>query len=477
MKKHTVLLLILGVVFFLPATTPASAFIDFYRRPANISTLAGGHDGGDFDSVQALDANTYDVSEVAATPGFNIHLNFTVPSAPDQVTIHAYYDGNLGHTVNVDAYNFTGSTWITLGQIPDGASITEYNFSLNTPYSSFVSGEIVWVRIQHITAGSPLHDIFIDYAYVSGTYSIWDIIQGWFTHDLDNDQPEFYNWYESTALETPDENVSFFAVINDIDNTSAELNVTFYWSTDMFVSNNTPVTMTFDVEVLRYYPRYEYVFPAQSSGAVIWFYYRVNDGTTTRTKYDTDGAFFKAQWGDAINFDGGQRFQQVPFFGALMSDTTLFFFSMLLIVLGILGSASYINMKYMKQHNIQYRTIIPPILTRSVRGIARTSDRAIRRTGTFVADLVYFTMPEQYKQMRHSSSRKQIKSGLKAQLGFADKTKLQKQLPSSKGLKSQTPQPRVTRPSASSLIPSEVKRETSKLRTKWNKAKRDRRNL
>lgn len=136
-----------------------------------ISTSVGTVDAGDLASIQTLDASTYDISEVAGSPGFRTEIEYNnVAGPPDQVTLHMGYDGNLGHTVNVEIWNYVTEAWDNLGTAAEtGGSITQQNYTVTGTKANYLSGGVVKVRINHASSGNTNHDFHIDYTYVLAT--------------------------------------------------------------------------------------------------------------------------------------------------------------------------------------------------------------------------------------------------------------------------------------------------------------------
>jgi len=287
----------MGVLLLQMCSTVYASEI-FVITPSEIATNIGTLDDGNLVSVSFLDGDTYDVSELTGSPAFQIDMNFTTTTPAEQVTIHAEYDGNLGHVVNVDIFNFTGSTWDTLGQIPDNGGIIEYNFTITGTLSDYLSTNITCIRIEHVTSGSTQHDIYIDWAYITGEYDQDTTATGSFTHDTDNDAPLFASWYDSTTLIDPDADVLFYVVIYDIDNSSTELNVTLYWSDDSFGAINRSHNMAFSNSPSTNNYRYTYLFPGKPLGTYYQYYYVVNDGANTvyQPAAYLSGIYFDIQW-------------------------------------------------------------------------------------------------------------------------------------------------------------------------------------
>ena len=134
-----------------------------------VNTLVGTVDAGNLASLQTLDANTYDVSEVASNPGFTVNMDMSnVGTPPDNVIIHGYYTGT--HTnVNVDIWDFNLSAWVTLGQLAtSGGVVVEQSFPVTGVKADKLQNEIVQIRINHDEMGNASHDLILDWVYVDG---------------------------------------------------------------------------------------------------------------------------------------------------------------------------------------------------------------------------------------------------------------------------------------------------------------------
>lgn len=137
--------------------------------PSSISTSVGTVDAGDITSIQTLDGLTYDVSEVIGVPGFTTQIDWTnIPKPPTEITLHVGYDGTLGHTINVDIYNWQTLGWDNLGTIPETSGvINEQNYTVTGTPSDYLSGSNeVRIRIRHPSSGNAFHNIYYDYCYL-----------------------------------------------------------------------------------------------------------------------------------------------------------------------------------------------------------------------------------------------------------------------------------------------------------------------
>lgn len=135
--------------------------------PDDISVVVGTLDDGNIASVQGFDdGDTYNVSEVVGTPGYDIQFNFT--GLTDTYTnvncsFYLWYSGGAGDTVEMQTWNYTGSAWITCGTITEGADFGWFNFSRLGAGPDIIDGGILMGRILHTSSGKIAHDIYIDY--------------------------------------------------------------------------------------------------------------------------------------------------------------------------------------------------------------------------------------------------------------------------------------------------------------------------
>lgn len=136
-----------------------------------------------------------------------------------------------------------------------------------------------------------------------------DDSDGSFDLDYVNDAPSFSAWYDSTTLIQPEHNVTFEVTIQDIDNTSGELTVYLWYSSDIFGVSN--------ISQIMYYSsnpspdNYEFVYEMDGTGKVhgtyYSYYYNVYDGYNTiyqPTAY-VSGIFFDIQWDNPPSDGGG----------------------------------------------------------------------------------------------------------------------------------------------------------------------------
>ena len=131
------------------------------------SATVGVESSGTYASTAADDNTNWEIDEVAATPGITLTMDFTAPvlgQSKTQLIISGYYDGNAGHTVNVDAYDYITTSYDNLGTLPDAVAETIYTFTLDVDHMD-TDGSIK-IRINHTSAGNPTHVLHLDHVYI-----------------------------------------------------------------------------------------------------------------------------------------------------------------------------------------------------------------------------------------------------------------------------------------------------------------------
>ncbi len=123
----------------------------------------------------------------------------------------------------------------------------------------------------------------------------FDESKGTVLFDFDNDPSTFESWWDSDVLVIPLQNVSFWAIVEDIDNTSTELTITLYTSNDSFNLDNNSYSMVFLQEVSPNNYKFNYTFTGQPDGTYLHYYYQVYDGETY-VEEDNSGLFYDIQW-------------------------------------------------------------------------------------------------------------------------------------------------------------------------------------
>lgn len=111
------------------------------------------------------------IDEVGGIPGYDIQFVFgdydAVPTTALKVNLKGYYDGNAGHTVILQQYNFNTTTWTSVpgAVFPDEVSEQWYIFTLiDDP--NYIQASQVELRVVHTVGGNPLHQFHIDQLYL-----------------------------------------------------------------------------------------------------------------------------------------------------------------------------------------------------------------------------------------------------------------------------------------------------------------------
>lgn len=144
----------------------------------SIITVTGTLDSGNVASTQTInDADTYDVSEVSGTPGFDIQATMTgIVSGhePNLIEGHYSYDGN--HTVRIEMWNYTGTpAWDLISDTiitNTGGALSFFSLPITGTTTDYVSGGESKVRFNHAVSGNINHDFAIDYLAIKDDHGI-----------------------------------------------------------------------------------------------------------------------------------------------------------------------------------------------------------------------------------------------------------------------------------------------------------------
>lgn len=146
--------------------------------PTSLSVSVGTQDSGNITSVNTIDGNTLDVSEVTGSPGFNITFNFTnFPSKPRRIEYVGRYDGIPSHEVEMRIFNYVSGTYVDvnseINDIPANDVNVFLSFMIEGNTSEFINEGNVSIQVIHTSSGNLNHDIFID--FISLTASTQDL--------------------------------------------------------------------------------------------------------------------------------------------------------------------------------------------------------------------------------------------------------------------------------------------------------------
>jgi hypothetical protein len=115
--------------------------------------------------LQKNDDTDYVLNEVAGTPGFSLVVDFIgVMAAVSTFRLWGFYDGNLGHTVQVQAWNFLTSSYDVVGTLVDEVTEALHEFTLVD--ANHRSNGACRVRVYHVSPGNPNHKLHINYVEI-----------------------------------------------------------------------------------------------------------------------------------------------------------------------------------------------------------------------------------------------------------------------------------------------------------------------
>ncbi len=118
---------------------------------------------GDIARTHSDDGNKLGLNEVAAAPGFDYEFKFeSIPALTQfRFVMDGYYEGLPTDTVLAQAWNYTLSTWVSLGMVLDDTSDQTYLFP-TIPFSDYVSGGQAKVKFIHANTGIVGHYLRVD---------------------------------------------------------------------------------------------------------------------------------------------------------------------------------------------------------------------------------------------------------------------------------------------------------------------------
>jgi hypothetical protein len=203
---------------------------------ADTLTLNTGVGSGALSDTFTQNMVYYQVQEVTGTPGFDLVLSSTISGTAQNAVIYGRYEGSGGHTVQVRAFNWDTSAYVSQGTLTSSTNDAKHSFALTSVYTS--SGGVVRIQIYHTSPGNATHDLYVDHFYiesdtaagsaenitVSGSTLSGGTQPTEFTPDYETGVQEFEyaadTWTQAvnamTALqETTESEVGFFAIGRD----------------------------------------------------------------------------------------------------------------------------------------------------------------------------------------------------------------------------------------------------------------------
>jgi predicted CXXCH cytochrome family protein len=137
--------------------------------PTSVTAVVSGAVSGNLASLQTADGDYYIVDEKSGSyPVLRVEIEFDdLTATPNSFKLYGRYDGDAGHQVVVQAWDWAATTpgWVTLGQLPYSTVDATYTYPIADPrYVS--SGGLMRIRIDHLDDGSSTHKLHIDRAWV-----------------------------------------------------------------------------------------------------------------------------------------------------------------------------------------------------------------------------------------------------------------------------------------------------------------------
>jgi hypothetical protein len=119
-----------------------------------------------------------DVDETTGAPGWVYDLVFgeneSVPTFNLYANFLAWYDGNIGHTVKLQQWNYTNTQWdnvtVAAQDFQDEVSEQSYQFTLLAS-GDYISGGEIQLRVNHSSPGNVTHQFHLNQVYLSLTGS------------------------------------------------------------------------------------------------------------------------------------------------------------------------------------------------------------------------------------------------------------------------------------------------------------------
>jgi hypothetical protein len=111
------------------------------------------------------------IDEVAGAPGYDIQFVFgdfdAVPTTALKVNFKAWYEGNSGHNVKLQQWDYNTTTWTDVpgATFPDALAEQSYTFTLiDDP--DYIQASQIELRIVHTSPGNINHKFHIDHMYL-----------------------------------------------------------------------------------------------------------------------------------------------------------------------------------------------------------------------------------------------------------------------------------------------------------------------
>lgn len=136
----------------------------------NIATIDGTYDDGDLTSIQVPeDGLSYNVSEDSGANPLTIEINFTNVDNFDSIIGRVWYEGGLGHVIQIEILRTDTGVWENYLELTDTYDFINIYIPVFDPQNHIDANGNTSIRFTHIQSGIPTHNFYIDYlAIVDG---------------------------------------------------------------------------------------------------------------------------------------------------------------------------------------------------------------------------------------------------------------------------------------------------------------------
>ena len=147
--------------------------ISNYYNASLISTISGTLDAGNLASIIfPEDGDTYNVSEDVGADPLIIAINFSNVDSFDSIVGRIYYDGGLGHVIQLEIQRSDTGIWENYLDLTDTTDFVNIYVPVFDPELHVFGDGGVAIRFTHVQSGIPTHNFYIDYL---------TIVDGWTT--------------------------------------------------------------------------------------------------------------------------------------------------------------------------------------------------------------------------------------------------------------------------------------------------------
>ena len=173
--------------------------VTYYPNTINVS--GGSVVDSNVGLAKYYDNTYYTINEGTGTNPSDINFYFTGVSTIDSLQFREWYNGSVGHTYEVDLWDYQANTWQQYYDFVGQAGFNIITIPIDD-YTDHVNGGNAIVRFHHIDNGNPSHVIYFDYVWL--TYAINS------STNIDLNGYAKYNFVSNKFIGTGDINTNSF---------------------------------------------------------------------------------------------------------------------------------------------------------------------------------------------------------------------------------------------------------------------------